>query len=240
MSRLVARAIVVAGLAASTSWLGAPALAQSTPASPTFGSRTEHDDGSVALSVGRELQSEWNTRIGIDAHIVPEQGPEGIAETVLQGGEQGPSTGTVWGRIEAPAPLFWDKTSVDVRLDPLQDQGQISATMSRTVPLGDTVSVTLQDKYSATQSLQGTPPAVAAIPPGASVWETDRSVRFNLKHTGTTLSAGVATVSGDPQWHNRISAEQRIGGPLSITTTVTDPSGPDSNKSISARFRHTW
>ncbi len=239
MSRLVVRAIVVAGLAAGFQWSGTPAFAQST-SSAAFGSRTENDDGSVALSVGRELQSEWDARIGIDAHIAPDQGPAGVADTIRHGDGPGPSTGTVWGRIEAPAPLFWDRTSVDARLDPMQEQGQISATLSRTVPLGDNVSVTLQDRYSATQSLQNAPPALAAIPPGASVWETDRSVRFNLKHTGTTLSAGVATTSADTQWHNRISAEQRIGGPFSVTTTVTDPAGSASTKSISARFRHTW
>jgi hypothetical protein len=194
----------------------------------------------VALSVGRNLQSEWDTRVGVDAHIAPAPGPSGVAETVLQGGEHGPSTGSVWGRIKAPAPLFWDTTTVDARVDPLQEQGQVSATMSRTVPLGTDVSVTLQDKYSTTQSLQREPSALTAIPPGASVWETERSVRFNLKRTGTTLSAGVSTLTGDAQWHNRISAEQRIGGPLSVTTTVTDPGGEAANKSISARFRHTW
>jgi hypothetical protein len=239
MSRLVARAVVVTGFAAGIQWLSCPALAQSST-EPTFGSRTEHDDGSVALSVGRSLKSEWNARIGIDARLAPNPGPAGVAETIQQGGESGPSTGTAWGRIETPAPLFWDTTAVDARLDPLQEQGQISATMSRTVPLGDNVSVTLQDKYSTTRSLQGEPSALAAIPPGASVWETDRSVRFNLKQTGTTLSAGVATLGGDAQWHNRISAEQQIGGPLSVTTTVTDPASGVGSKSIRARFRHTW
>ena len=127
-------------------------------------------------------------------------------------------------------------------LDPAQEQGQVSATLSRTLTLGDNASVTLQDKYSVTQSLLGgtNPPAVTAIPPGASVWETERSLRFHLAPTGTTLSAGVATLSSDTQWHNRISAEQKIGGPLSVTTSVTDPASPTASKSISARFKHTW
>ncbi len=238
-----ARRLAAAGLIAGIHACATPGWAQSNSNEPTFGNRTEKPDGSVVLSVGRRIQAEWDTRFGVDASLAPESGPAAMADRVLHGPAPNHSSGKVWGNVTGEAPLFWDKTSVDARLDPGQEQGQVSATMSRTLSLGDNASITVQDKYSVTQSLLGSgtnQPALTAIPPGAAVWETDRSLRFNLAPTGTTLSAGVATVRGDTQWHNKISAEQQIGGPLSVTTTVTDPASPASSKSISARFKHTW
>ena len=126
--------------------------------------------------------------------------------------------------------MLFDKTAVDARLEPGEDKGQVSATLSRTVPLGD-ASITLQDKYSVTQTLHDGP---------GPIFESDRSVRLKWAPTNTTLSAGVVTSSVDGQWHNRVSAEQRIVGPLSVTTTVTDPGGTTSTKSIAAGFKHTW
>ena len=217
-------------------------FAQSSSSSPTFGSRAANPDGSVALTVGRRLPTEWDTRFGLDATLAPELSNAGVADTVLRGTSVNNSSGTVWGRITGPAPLFWDKTSMETRVDPGAEQGQFVATMSRTMPLGTHASVTLQDKYSVTQSLQGsvaTDPQ-AAVPSTGPLWEADRSLRLNLTPTGTTLSAGLVTSNADHQWHNRFTAEQKIVGPLSVTTSVTDPATAESIKSIGARFKHTW
>ena len=220
-------------------------LAQSSSSNPTFGSRATNPDGSVAMSVGRRLPTEWDTRFGMAATLAPELSNTGVADTVLRGTSANSSTGTVWGRVTGPsvAPLLWDKTSVETRFDPTAEQGKFVATMSRTVPLGTNASVTLQDKYSVTQSLQGSvnqhqPNAIASG--AAAVWEADRSLRLNLTPTGTTLSAGLVTSNADEQWHNRLTAEQQIVGPLSVTTSVTDPATAASTKSIGARFKHTW
>jgi hypothetical protein len=219
-------------------------LAQSSSNNPTFGSRAANPDGSVALTVGRRLPTEWDTRFGLDATLAPELNNAGVADTVLHGTSTTDSSGTIWGRITGPgAPLFWDKTAVETRLNPAAEQGQFVATMSRTLPLGANATVTLQDKYSVTQSLQGAanelqPNAIASG--AATVWEADRSLRLNLAPTGTTLSAGLVTSNADHQWHNRLTAEQQIVGPLSVTTSVTDPATAASSKSIGARFKHTW
>jgi hypothetical protein len=219
-------------------------LAQDNPSDATFGSRTDKPDGSIAMTIGRRLQTEWDTKLGMDARLAPEPGTA-MADTALQGTPSNRSSGAVWGNMTgpSPAPVLWDKTSVDARLDPSQEQGQFGATLSRTLPLGDEVSVTLQDKYSVTQTLLGSarnPQIQTAGPPGAPVWETDRSLRFNLTPTGTTLSAGITSSSNDRQLHNKFSAEQQLAGPLSVTTSITDPTTAASGKSISARFKHTW
>ena len=150
------------------------------------------------------------------------------------------STGAVWGSITGPgvAPLLFDKTAVDARIDPSQEKGELAATLSRTLPLSGTVSVTLQDKYSVTQSVQSN----GATPqsPGGAVWQADRSVRLNLAPTRTTLSAGVVMSNADNQSHNKLSAEQRLIGPLNVTNSITDPGTAASSKSIAAGFKHTW
>jgi hypothetical protein len=227
-------AIVVMALAAVTA--ASPAAAQSKSqdklATPTFGSRNQQPDGSTNLTVGRRLETEWDAKVGFDAKLAPELASPSLSDTLQQPTVPGRSSGVVWGTVTGPsvAPLLFDKTSIDARLEPTEDKGQVSATLSRTVPLGD-ASITVQDRYSVTQTLQDGP---------GPVWESDRSVRLKWAPTNTTLSAGVVTSSADGQWHNRLSAEQRIVGPLNVTTTVVDPGGTASSKSIAAGFKHTW
>lgn len=221
----------MAGLAAAT-----PALGQSNSFDPTFGSRTEKSDGSVALTIGRRLPTEWDAKFGMDAKLAPE--PSSIpAHTTPHSTPADRSSSTVWGSMTGPAvaPFLFDKTAIDARLDPGNEKGEVAATLSRTVPLGEDVSVTLQDKYSVTQSIT-TPSQLAGTP----TWQSDRSVRLNIAPTSTTLSAGIVTTSTDNLRHNRFSAEQRIFGPLNVTTSVTDPGSATSSKSITAGFKHTW
>lgn len=224
--------ITVLGLAALTA---SPARAQSA-SDPTFGSRDDRPDGSVALTIGRRLPTELDAKFGLDASLSPEP-PTALADSVLANPSVTRSTGAIWGSMNGPAvaPALFDKTSLDARIDPAQDKGEIAATLSRTLPLNRDVSLTLQDKYSVTQSLQ-----TAGEQPAATVWQSDRSLRLKLESTDTTLSAGMITSSADNQVRNRISAEQRIIGALNVTTTITDPGSAASAKSIAAGFKHTW
>jgi hypothetical protein len=218
--------------------LAGPASAQSSN-DPTFGNRIDKPDGSVALTIGRRLPTEWDTNLGVDAKLSPEP-PPAMADAMLASPSVTRSTGAVWGSMAGPgvAPILFDKTVVDARIDPGADKGQVAATLSRTLPLNSDVSVTLQDKYSVTQSLQSN--GTTLQPSSGAVWQSDRSVRLNVAPTSTTLSAGVVTSNTDNQWHNKLSAEQRILGPLNVTTTITDPGTGASSKSIAAGFKHTW
>jgi hypothetical protein len=226
-----------------------PATAQSRNSfgdanSTTFGKRTDNPDGSVAMSIGRRLPTEWETKIGVDASLAPDSTAPGTEPYGMSSSRS--SSGALWGSMSGPsvAPLVYDKTAIDARVDSGSEQGKVGATLSRTVPLGDALSVTVRDNYSVTQSLQseahlsGAPQSMPAT--SVPTWNIDRSLSLNLRATGTTLSAGQATSSGDPQWHNKLSAEQKVFGPLSVTTSITDPGTAASNKSISAGFKHTW
>src|SRR5688572_21004224 len=146
--------------------------------SPTFGSRTDKSDGSVALSVGRRLPTEWETKFGVDASLPPEPPTTGAAMYGADGNRS--SSGALWGSMSGPgvAPLIFDKTAIDARVDAGEAHGKVGATLSRTVPLGSELSVILRDKYSVTQSLHG---GASAVPQPAqagsttsSAWHIDR------------------------------------------------------------------
>ena len=250
MRHRTAQLLAIVSLAAELSAIDAtPSRAQDGRNNPTFGSRTDKPDGSVTLTIGRRLPTEWDSQFGMDANLAPEPVPAGTADPIARGTALTSSSGVVWGSVTGPgaAPIIWDKTSVDARFDPTNEQGNVAATLSRTVPLGDSLSVTLQDRYSVTQTLHGSAVTSSRQATGQSfgasvsaVLDVDRSLRLNLTPTGTTLSAGVATSNGDSQWHHKLAAEQKLYGSLSVTTSVSEPGTAASNKSIAAGFKHTW
>ena len=82
---------------------------------------------------------DWNGKAGIDyskpsipALIQPDQ--------LLAGAVPNQSSGVAWATITAPGfevPLGWDKTSIETRVDPSQEQGKLGTTLSRSVPVGE-------------------------------------------------------------------------------------------------------
>src|SRR6185295_1988176 len=133
---------------------GAARADSNTPpnsADVNFGSRTEKPDGSVAMTMGRRLPTEWEAeaKVGTDVNLA---GPLSSvpSDNFLHGVAPDRSTGAVWGNLTMPglSPYLWDKTTIDARIDGAQDQGKLGATLSRSVPLGSDLSVTLQNSYS--------------------------------------------------------------------------------------------
>lgn len=223
---------------------------------PNFGSRNDKPDGSSTLTVGRKLPTEWETKIGTDVSLGPQTSSlpsENFATGVLS--DQ--STGSVWGNITMPGfrPLGFDKTSLEARVDGGKDQGKVGATVSRTVPLGQSFSMTWQNGYSVTQPLaQAAPNTPASLPLVSNAQPTmmgtitqptqartvDETLKLNVGSWGTTFSAGASSSSTDNQWHNKLSIEQTVTGPLKITTSVEDPGSATPNKSITAGFKKVW
>jgi hypothetical protein len=145
--------------------------------------------------------------------------------------------------------------SVDARVDPSNDQGKIGGKLSHAVPVGKDVSVTLEDSYSMTESFGGTatasapattaslaapPPATAPAPGLEHVYGSSKSVKFTVAPTGTSFGAGWTTASNDPVTHHTLSADQKLIGPLHVTTSVTDVGQPTENKTITAGFKLNW
>ena len=237
---------------------GAAEAGDNKPASaanPIFGSRTDKPDGSAALTIGRRLPTEWETKIGTDVSLAAPANTA-ISDDLLRGGASNRSSGAIWGNITMPGlrPLGFDKTALEARLDTGKDEGQLGATLSRSVPITRDLSVTLNNNYSVRQSLasgtSGAPgtalvlPPVAGAPPAATsqgpAWAVDETVRLDVNPFGTTISAGAGASTADAQWHNKLSVEQTLLGPLKLTTSVEDAGTPASRKSIAAGFKRVW
>jgi hypothetical protein len=196
-------------------------------------SRSAHADGSSTVTVKRSLSSDWNAKVGADVDVAADP------TTTYEPGKSLPSEASDKDKPSgaAFASLGVSRfTTVDARVDPSNERGQLGATIEHSVPLGGDMSVTLRSRYTATDTLA---PA-AAQSTEAPVLSNNQAVKFNIGSTGTTLSAGVSADSVDPKTHNTLSADQKVYGPLHVTTAITDAGQPTSNKSVTARFQLTW
>jgi hypothetical protein len=240
--------LLVSAFAFSVGPQAASATDALTPDSPTFGNRTDRPDGSSAVSIGRRLPTEWETKVGADFNLAAPPGTASVDNMTRASSER--STGAIWGNLTTAAvrPIGLDKASLEARIDGGSDEGKLGATLSRSVPINPNLSVTLQNVYSVKQSLGST---TAALPPAgtaltttattpATPWSMDETVRLSVDPFGTTISAGAGSSVGDSQWHNRVSLEQTLVGSLKVTTAVEDAGTAQPNNSISAGFKRTW
>jgi hypothetical protein len=203
--------------------------------------RTEKPDGSTTVVVKQPLQTEWDNSVGAD--LKPATGS--AYDRPLPSSRDSAAGGAAWASVGVP-----NVASVDARIDPSNEQGKVGTTLKQSIPFGSRFAVTLQDTYSVTETL-GQPSAgpndlpLVALPPAPAAWTpqtfgNERAVKFNILPTGTTLGAGVTTASNDPVTHNTLSAEQKLYGPLQVTTAVTDFGQATSNKRITAGFKVHW
>jgi len=182
----------------------------------------------------------WDAKVGVDYRKPSFPAAEFQPDQLTAGAIPDQSTGVAWANVTAPgleSPLGWDKTAIETRLDPSQDQGKLGTTLSRSVPVGSGLSVTLQNGYSVTR----THPSVAAATAASQSWATNQALRLNILPTDTTVSLGAAISSTDDKWLRTLSAEQKLlGGPLSVTGAVSETAAGDTSKSLKAGFKRTW
>lgn len=240
-SALLANALVFDPAALAT----APKKPLRIPGHKTSGydvTHTQKPDGSRSFVVKQPLQTEWSNAVGADLAPVK---PAPLQLPLPSEQNNGLPAGAAWASVGVP-----NLASVDARIDPANERGKVGATLKHSVPFGSRFSVTVQDSYSVTESLGQPSPGPADLPlmalpssdpAGTSqVFGNEKAVKFNVLPTGTTLGAGLATASNDPVTHNVFSAEQKLYGPLHVTTAVTDVGQSTSNKSIGARFKLNW
>src|SRR6516162_6634042 len=180
---------------------------------------------------------DWNGKAGIDYSKPSIPAVTFQPDQLLAGAVPDQSTGVAWATITAPgfeAPLGWDKTSIETRVDPSHEQGKLGTTLSRSVPLGDDVSLTLQNGVSMTRAL---PNATGQ----AHSWATSQALRFNILPTDTSVSLGADISSTDDKWLRTLSAEQKLfGGPFSVTGSVSETPAGEISKSLKAGFKRSW
>lgn len=208
-------------------------------------SGSDRPDGSKAVAIKRALPTDWDAHVGVDLNTATPAANGDRDRPLPDDGHRG--SGAAWASVGVN-----QYATVDARVDPSSEQGKLGATLHHSVPIGGYLSVTLSGNYAVTatagSSLESTAdPLAMAVPQssvGASapsrVWSGDEAVKVDVKSTGTTLSAGLSSTSNDPETHNVFSAEQKVYGPLHVTTSVKDIGEASASKSITAGFNLVW
>jgi hypothetical protein len=217
-----------------------------TPAAPAPGtswSSNDNPNGSSALTVKQSLSAFLNTEVGADMTVArqPQTLTESqlLAEKLANGGNLPQSSGTAWATITAPGVgAIWDKTAVEARVDPTQDQSKFGTSLSKSVPLNERYSLTLENGYNVVE--QGVVPGGAIIGRPIRNYETEQSAKLSIADTGTSFTAGQSLSSTDDKWLRRIGAEQKLFGGVSVTGSIGEtPLGP-ANKSLTAGYKQSW
>jgi hypothetical protein len=231
---------------ASTLTTGPGSKARPAPrAAGTEMSWSSHDqpNGAAAVSVKQSLSPVWDARVGADMTVTRQRstltGAELLSEKVANGGSEPQSSGTAWAAITAPGVgSIWDKTAVEARIDPTQEQSKLGTSLSKSLPLNEQYSLTLQNGYNVIQ--QGVVPVPGIPGRPARNYETEQSARLSIADTGTSFIAGQMLSSTDDRWLRKIGAEQKLFGDVNISASIGETALGVANKSLTAGFKRSW
>jgi hypothetical protein len=219
-----------------------PATQAAASADMSWSSK-DKSNGAAAVSVKQSLSAFLDARVGADMTVVNQ--PQTLTSSDLlrqkfaSDAPPSQSTGTAWAAITAPGlGSIWDKTAVEARVDPSQEQSKLGTSLSKSLPLSEQYSLTLQNGYNVIQ--QGVVP-VPGIP-GRPVrnYETDQSAKLSITDTGTSFIAGQTLSSADDRWLHKIGAEQKLFGDISISGSIGETTLGTSNKRLTAGFKRSW
>lgn len=204
--------------------------------------RVENRDGTAAVTVKQALPTDWDSNVGLDFNVA---GQRPAAIPLLPGAlaPEADQSGAAWATINAPGlnlPIGWDKTTISARVDPLHEQRTLGTTLSKSVPLNDGLSVTLQNGYSVSHSAATAPSWAGTGATDAQVLTTDTSAKLNVLPTGTSLSIGAAKSTLDDRWLRTLSTEQKLFGGVSVTGAINETPDGAASRSLSAGFKRQW
>ncbi len=198
-------------------------------------------NGAAAVSVKQSVSPFWNARVGADMTVVhePTTMSELLAEKSSNGGGLPQSSGSAWAAITAPgAGGVWDKTAVEARVDPSQDQSKLGTSISKQVPLTDQTSLTLENGANVVQQGIVTGPGVVARP--TRNYDTEQSAKLSVTDTGTSVTADERLSTGDDKWLRKIGAEQQLFDGVTVSGSIGETAQGTTNKSISAGYKRSW
>jgi hypothetical protein len=221
---------------------GRPA-ARAAAGSEMSWSSNDKSNGSAAVSVKQSLSAFLDARVGADMTVVNQPQTLTSADLLRQkfssDSQPSQSSGTAWAAITAPGVgSIWDKTAIEARVDPSQEQSKLGTSLSKSLPLNEQYSLTLQNGYNVVQ--QGVVPVPGISGHPVRNYETDQSAKLNIADTGTSFIAGQTLSSADDKWLRKIGAEQKLFGDLSISGSIGETALGTSNKSVSAGFKRSW
>jgi hypothetical protein len=206
-------------------------------------SSSDRSDGSSAVSVKQSLSNFLDTRVGADMNVAREPATltesQLLAAKVANGGSLPQSFATAWAAITAPGVgSIWDKTAVEARIDPGQEQSRLGTSLSKSLPLNEGYSLTLENDYNLIQ--QGVVPVPGIVGRPIRNYETEQSAKLSIAETGTSFIAGQSLSSTDDKWLRKVGAEQKLFGGVSISGSIGETTYGPTNKSLSAGFRQSW
>ena len=243
---------------ASTLTTGPLSKARSPQAASSEMSWSSKDkpNGSAAVSVKQPLSPLWDARIGADMTVAREPATltesQLLAERLANGGNAPQSSGSAWAAITAPGVgSIWDKTAVEARVDPAQENSKLGTSLSKSLPLGEQYSLTLQNGYNMIQqghsslpcadcvNLSAPPlPGIAGRP--ARNYETEQSAKLSIAETGTSFMAGQTLSTTDDKWLRKVGAEQKLFGDVTINGSIGETPQGATSKSLTAGFKRSW
>jgi hypothetical protein len=222
-----------------------PAAKSRSPRAATGGdiswSASDKPNGSAAVSVKQPLSPFWDARIGADMTVArqPATMSELLSDKVVNGGNTPQSSGTAWAAVTAPgAGSIWDKTAIEARLDPGQEQSKLGTSLSKSVPLSEQYSLTLQNGYNVIQ--QGIVPVPGIVARPERNYQTEQSAKLSIVDTGTSFMAGQTLSTTDDKWLRKFGAEQKLFDGVSISGSIGETAQGATNRSISAGFKRSW
>jgi hypothetical protein len=209
---------------------------------PWSWSRSDKPDGSSAVTIKQPVTPFWDTRVGADLNVsarTPTISSEVLADRIAHDNQLSQSSGSAWAAMTAPGlGSIWDKTAIEARTDPAQDQSKFGTSLSKSVPFGgDQYSLTLQSGYNVTQQ---TLVPVFGLGASTRIFETDQSAKLGIVETGTSFIAGQTHSSTDNKWLHRFGAEQKLFGGVTITGSVSETPEGAANGSLTAGFKRQW
>jgi hypothetical protein len=204
-------------------------------------SSTDKPNGSAAVSVKQPLSPFWDARVGADMTVTrqPATMSELLSEKAANGGSVPQSSGTAWATLSAPGVgSIWDKTAIEARVDPGQEQSKLGTSLSKSLPLSERYSLTLQNGYNMIQQGIVPVPGIAAHP--MRNYQTEQSAKLSIADTGTSFIAGQTLSTTDDRWLRRIGAEQKLFDGVSISGSIGETAQGASTKSLTAGFKRSW
>lgn len=208
-----------------------------------YWSSTSKPNGASAVTVKRSVSPFWDARVGADMSVArdnPAVFTQTRPETFQPWDKTERSTGTAWAAMTAPGVgSIWDKTAIEARVDPFAERSKVGTSFSKALPIdNDQYTLTLQNGYNVQQ--QGFVPGLPGPRHNVSTYEVDRSAKFSINQSGTSLIAGQTLSTMDERWLGKFGAEQKLFGDINVTGSVSQTPEGVLNKSISAGFKRSW
>ena len=220
-----------------------PRSPKASQSADTSWSSKNNGNGAADVSVKQSLSAFLDTRIGADMTVVNQPqtltAAELLRQKALNDGPPSQSSGSAWAAITAPGVgAVWDKTSVEARVDPAQEQSKLGTSLSKSVPLNEQYSLTLQNGYNLIQQGIVPVPGISAHP--ARNYQSDQSAKLSIADTGTSFIASQSLSSTDDKWLRKVGAEQKLFGGVNISASIGETPQGAPNKSVSAGFKQSW